>query len=492
MVIAMVGDGRVRDRPARRTLFGQPVGLANLFGIELWERFAFYGMLTILGYYLYYSVGVGGLGLPKSTAAGIVGAYGGFVYLSTVLGGWVSDRLLGTERTVFYGGVAVMAGHAALAALPGLTGVGTGLLLIALGSGALKSSASSLLGALYDEGDPRRDAGFTLFYLGVNLGAFLGPLLTGLMQISLGFRWAFGAAALAMAVGLVQYAVFRRTLAGRGRQAPNPLPRSGLAVLAVGLLAAAAVVALASGSGILTVDDISEVTSGLILAASIGYFAVMLNSPKVNQVERRRVAAFIPLFAANVVFMSLFQQVSTVLAIYADERINRSVLGWVAPPEWIAAIEPVWVIALSPLFAVLWTRLGTAAPTTPQKFGCGVIGMGLAFLLLLVMAGTSGQSVPVLFVVAVLAVFAVSELILAPTGLAAASQLAPRVLQTQMMALYLLSFGLGTALSGVLARVDDPAREFAYFGALGVVALVTGVVVLAIAPRISDLMDGVH
>lgn len=174
--------GEAHDTQARRTVFGHPMGLVNLFGVELWERFSFYGMLTILGYYLYYTATDGGLGLPQSTATGIVGAYGGLVYLSTVLGGWIADRVLGMERTVFYGGVVVMCGHIALAVLPGLAGVGIGLVLVALGSGALKANASSLLGTLYDKDDPRCDGGFTLFYLGVNLGAFVGPLVTGILQ----------------------------------------------------------------------------------------------------------------------------------------------------------------------------------------------------------------------------------------------------------------------------------------------------------------------
>ena len=150
----------IREQEQPRTFFGHPIGLTNLFGVELWERFSFYGMLTILGYYLYYSVTDGGLGLPQSTATGIVGAYGGLVYLSTVLGAWVADRLLGMERTVFYGGVVVMIGHIGLAVLPGLVGVGVGLVCVALGSGALKANASSLLGTLYGKGDPRADGGF--------------------------------------------------------------------------------------------------------------------------------------------------------------------------------------------------------------------------------------------------------------------------------------------------------------------------------------------
>ncbi|MGU3501571.1 peptide MFS transporter [Mycobacterium sp. C31M] len=480
------------DAQTTRTLFGHPIGLTNLFGVELWERFSFYGMLTILGYYLYYSVTDGGLEMAKTTATGIVGAYGGLVYLSTVLGGWLADRVLGMERTVFYGGVVVMLGHVALAILPGITGVAVGLVLVALGSGALKANASSLLGTLYDKGDARADGGFTLFYLGINLGAFIGPLLTGLLQTRVGFHYGFGAAAVGMAIGLAQYVAFRRNLGGHGRDVPNPLPRNGI-LPAVGVgIAVVVVAAIAFATGLVTLANLSQVTTGVIIVASIGYFAVLLRSPKVSGTERTRVRAFIPLFIANAVFWSLFQQIFTVLAVYSDERMNWSIFGWTAPSSWIGSIEPVWIILLSPLFAIMWTRLGTRAPTTPQKFAYGVIGMGLAFLLFLPTAGTTGKVVPALLVVGIMAVFAISELLLSPIGLAVTTQLAPDAFRAQMMALYFFSVGLGTAMSGVLSKYYDPAHEFAYFGILGLVAIVAGLGVLTIAGRISRLMEGVH
>lgn len=449
-------------------------------------------MLTILGYYLYYSATDGGLGLPRATATGIVGAYGGFVYLSTVLGGWVADRVLGMERTVFYGGVVVMCGHISLALLPGLTGVAVGLVLIALGAGALKANASSLLGTLYDQGDPRRDGGFTLFYLGINLGAFSGPLITGLLQTRLGFHYGFGAAAIGMALGLTQYVVFRRNLGAHGRTVPHPL--SHQAFWRAAAVAAVVLGAIAAGfaTGTVTLANLSQVTTGLILLASLAYFTAMLTSSRVTTSERTMVRAFIPLFIANAVFWSLFQQIFTVLAVYSDERMNWSIFGWTAPSSWIGSIEPVWIILLSPLFAVMWTKLGRRAPTTPRKFAYGVIGMGLAFLLFLPMASTSGRSVPVLVVMAIMAVFAVSELLLSPIGLSVTTQLAPNAFRAQMMALYFFSVGLGTAMSGVLARYYDPAHEFAYFGFIGAAAVMVGLVVWALAPRISRLMEGVH
>ena len=482
----------IRDHQRQRTFFGHPIGLTNLFGVELWERFSFYGMLTILAYYLYYSVTDGGLGLPQSTATGIVGAYGGLVYLSTVLGGWVADRLLGMERTVFNRGGGVMIGHQALAVLPGLTGVGVGLVCVALGSGALKANASSLLGTLYDKGDARADGGFTLFYLGINLGAFIGPLITGLLQTHVGFHYGFGAAAIGMALGLAQYVAFRRNLGEHGRDVPNPLPRKAIGKTVGVMVAGLVVIGPAIALKLVTLANLSQVTTGVIVVASVVYFAVLLRSRHVTGEERVRVRAFIPLFIANAVFWSLFQQIFTVLAVYSDERMNWSIFGWTAPSSWIGSIEPVWIIVLSPLFALLWTRLGNRAPTTPRKFAYGVIGMGLAFLCFVPLAGTTGRATPALLVMAIMAVFAVSELLLSPIGLSVTTKLAPEAFRAQMMALYFFSVGLGTAMSGVLAGYYDPSREFAYFGILGVVAVGAGVVVFLISPWISRQMEGVH
>ncbi|MGE2731147.1 peptide MFS transporter [Mycolicibacterium vaccae] len=479
-----------RDETPTRTVFGHPIGLTNLFGVELWERFSFYGMLTILGYYLYYAVTDGGLGLAQSTATGIVGAYGGLVYLSTVLGAWVADRLLGMERTVFYGGVTVMLGHIALAVLPGLAGVGAGLVLVALGSGALKANASSLLGTLYAKGDARADGGFTLFYLGINLGAFIGPLITGLLQTRIGFHVGFGAAAVGMALGLIQYVVFRRNLGGHGREVPNPLPRAAIGKVVGVAVVVLVVIAAGIALRLVKLENLSEITTVVIVVASVGYFALLLRSSKVTAPERTRVRAFIPLFIANAVFWSLFQQIFTVLAVYSDERMNWSIFGWVAPSNWIGSIEPIWIITLSPLFALIWTRLGRRAPTTPRKFAYGVVGMGLAFLCFVPLAGIA--EVPALLVMAILGVFAVSELLLSPIGLSVTTKLAPEAFRAQMMALYFFSVGIGTSMSGVLAGWYDPAREVVYFGVLGGVTVATGVVVWLIAPWISSLMEGVH
>jgi POT family proton-dependent oligopeptide transporter len=478
--------------PAGRTVFGHPIGLTNLFGVELWERFSYYGMLLILGYYLYYSLQQGGLGLPQSTATGIVGAYGGLVYLCTVLGGWLADRVLGMERMVFYGGLVVMLGHIALAVLPGLSGVGVGLVLVAIGSGALKANASSLLGTLYSKGDPRCDGGFTLFYLGINVGAFVGPLVTGLLQTSLGFHYGFGAAAIGMALGLTQYVVFRRNLGPHGKNPTNPLPaeaRNKVVLIGVAIIVVIVLVLL---TGLVTLANLKWVTTGVIVLASIAYFTVMLSNKKVTSVEKSRVRAFIPLFIANAAFWSLFQQMFTALAVYSDERMDWNIFGWTAPPSWIGSEEPIWVILLSPVFAVIWTKVRERAPSTPMKFAIGVIGMGAAFLLFLMFAGDTGRTTPALAVFFIMAVFAISELMLSPIGLSVTTKLAPEAFRAQMMALYFFSVGLGTSISGVLAGFYSPQHEVGYFGISGGVTIVIGLVMVALSPWIRHKMEGVH
>src|SRR3954471_15860085 len=212
--------------PSGKTFFGQPRMLANLFSVELWERFSFYGMQVVVLLYMYFEVSEGGLGIDQGVSAGIIGAYGGSVFLSTLLGAWIADRLLGSERVLFYSAIIIMLGHISLAILPGVVGLATGLVLVGLGSGGLKANATTLVGSLYAPNDDRRDAGFSIFYMGINVGALLGPLLTGLTRNTLGFHYAFGVAAIGMAIGLIQYTLGRGNLGREASIVPDPLARS--------------------------------------------------------------------------------------------------------------------------------------------------------------------------------------------------------------------------------------------------------------------------
>ncbi|TFD62217.1 peptide MFS transporter [Cryobacterium suzukii] len=485
----VVDPGAVQED---RAFFGQPRSLANIFGVEMWERFSFYGMQGILLLYLYFSATDGGLGIPQTTAAGIVGAYGGGVYLSTILGAWVADRLLGSERVLFYSAIVIMLGHIALAVVPGVGGLATGLILVAVGSGGLKANATSVVGSLYAPDDPRRDAGFSLFYLGINLGAFAGPILTGLLQTKIGFHYGFGLAAVGMAIGLTQYSFGRKRLPDAVRLVPDPLPRSRWRGYALVAILAVVVIVVLVLTGVITASNLVTIVIALTVIATVAYFAVILTNRQITPVERKRVYAFIPLFVASAAFWSLYQQQFTVVTIYSDERLDRALFGWEMPISWVQSINPVFIIVLSGIFAAVWTKWGSRQPSTPMKFAVGTAVMGAAFLLFLPFAGGAANSTPLLAMIGILLVFTVAELLLSPVGLSVATKLAPAVFKTQMVALFFLSVALGSAVSGALATWYATAPERLYFGVLGGIAILLGLMLALIARPVLRLMGGVR
>lgn len=481
-----------RDTRGDRGFFGQPRSLVHIFGVEMWERFSFYGMQGILLIYLYFSVADGGLGMDQAEAAGIVGAYGGGVYLSTILGAWIADRLLGSEKVLFFSAIVIMAGHIALALIPGFFGVGVGLVLVAFGSGGLKANATSVVGTLYSENDPRRDAGFSIFYLGINLGAFFGPILTGLLQQEAGFHWGFALAAVGMAFGLIQYSFGRKSLPPEASVVPNPLPRDRIGLM-IGVAVASVVVIVALVlTGLITATNLVTWVIGAVIVAAVSYFVVILSSRRISGVERSRVFGFIPLFIASVAFWSLYQQQFTVLTIYADEQLNRDLFGWTMPISWVQSINPIFIIILSGVFAAIWTKLGDRQPSTPIKFALGTAIMGVAFLLFIPFAGGGANSTPLLAIVGILFVFTVAELLLSPVGLSVTTKLAPKVFHTQMVALFFLSVSLGTAISGQLATFYSADNEVVYFGVLGGIAIVLGAGLALGSKGVLKLMAGVR
>jgi proton-dependent oligopeptide transporter, POT family len=486
----------LETEPGGKTFFGQPRALANLFSVELWERFSFYGMQGIVLLYMYFEVSEGGLGIDQAVAAGIVGAYGGSVYLFSVLGGWVADRLFGSERTMFASAVLIMLGHISLALVPGVPGLAAGLISIAIGSGGLKATITNLVGSLYARGDTRRDAGFSIFYMGINIGGLLGPLLTGLAQQRVGFHLGFGLAAIGMAIGLTQYAFGRKNLPDSVHHVPDPLPRSQYGryiALAVG---AVAVVAVAVITGLLNPDNLADVVVGAVAVAAVVLFSVLLTSKQLDADERSRVVSFIPMFIGSAAFWALFQQQFTVITIYSDTRLDREftdlpLLGdWTMPIPWVQSFNPFFIIVLAPVFAALWTKLGDRQPTTPVKFSIGIALMGAAFLLFLPMVGV--DAVPVLWIAVIMLVATLGELMLSPVGLSLATKLAPRAFPVLMVALFYLSVSLGTALSGTLAGFYSEENEAAYFGTLGAITIGIGVILLVLSPKISRLMRGIR
>ncbi len=466
--------------------------LANLFSVELWERFSFYGMQGILLYYMYYSVADGGLGIDQGIATGLVGAYGGGVYLSTILGAWLADRILGSEKVLFYSAIMIMLGHIALALLPGGVGLAIGLILVGFGSGGLKANATSLVGTLYKEGDDRRDAGFSLFYMGINLGALIGPLLTGLAWTEYGFHYGFGLAAIGMAIGLTQYALTRKNLPEESHSVANPLPGGNSRMLLAIAAGAIVIIVVAFLTGLVNPANLALVMAYLAIAASVAYFVVILRNPRVNAIERKRVYSFIPMFLASAAFWALFQQQFTVVAIYADRSLDRNLFGWVMPPSFVQSINPIFIIIFAAIFAALWTKLGSRQPSSPLKFALGLVFMGVAFLLFIPFSGGGQNSTPLIALAMILLFFTFAELFLSPIGLSVATKLAPRVFRTQMVALNFLSISLGTTVAGILAGYYNQDNEVPYFSFSGITAIILGIALAVATPGIKKLMSGVR
>ncbi|KQO03094.1 MFS transporter [Arthrobacter sp. Leaf234] len=479
-------------RTGGSTFLGHPRMLANLFSVELWERFSFYGMQALLLYYMTYTLAEGGLGFDEVTAAGLVGAYGGGVYLSTILGAWLADRVFGSERVLFVSAIIIMGGHIALALLPGVVGLVVGLVLVGVGSGGLKANASSLVGTLYAPGDDRRDAGFSIFYMGINIGALVGPLLTNLAWDAYGFHVGFGLAAVGMAAGLVQYALARKNLPATAHEVENPLPRAEYRRWIIIAAAVLVLLGVVVSTGLLNAENLADVMAFAAIVATVAYFAVILLSRKVTAVERRRVYSFMPLFVASAAFWSLFQQQFTVVALYSESRLDRDLFGWEMPPGMVQSINPVFIIVFAGVFAALWTRLGSRQPSSPVKFSFGLMVMGLAFLAFIPFAGGGPNSTPLLGLAAILLLFTWAELFISPIGLSVTTKLAPEAFRTQMLALFFLSISLGTTVSGILAGFYSEETEVPYFAFSGITAIVLGGALLAGAPAIRKAMSGVR
>ena len=477
-----------------RRFFGHPLGLANLSGIELWERFSFYGMQGLLAYYIYYSVGEGGLGYSEQIATSIVGAYGGLVYASAILGAWVSDRLFGAERTLFGAAVMIMLGHLSLALLPGAFGLALGLVFVGVGAGTLKATTSTVVGDMYTRTDDRRDAAFSIYYMAVNIGGLLGPLVTGALWKSQGFHWGFGAAAIGMAIGLIQYVAMRgATLKGIGVEVPDPLPRPQRVRALVIALVVVAVVIVVLATGLVPLESLADIVTAIAVIGAVALFALLLSSKKTEADERRRVISFIPMFVASVMFWALFQQQFTVIAIYSDQRLDRHLGGWEMPASWVQSINPLFIIIFAAVFATMWVKLGKRQPSTPMKFALANLIMGVAYLVFLLFVGTA--STPLLGIVGILFLFTMAELLLSPVGQSLVTKLAPEAFKTQMVALFFLTVSIGSALSGVLAgyyNPEDAGAERSYFLTLGIASIVVAVAIALLSPWIRKNMMGVR
>jgi len=479
--------------------FGHPKGLSTLFFTEFWERFSYYGMRAILVYYMYYEVSKGGIGMDEPTALAIASIYGSLVYMSGIIGGWLADRLLGTSRAVFYGGVLIMLGHIVLA-LPGSTALFfISMVLIVLGTGLLKPNVSSIVGEIYDEKDVRRDSGFSIFYMGINLGGFLAPLIVGTIGLDYNFHLGFGIAAVGMFAGLAMFiATKKQSLGLAGTIVANPLAAAERTktLTRFGLAAVVLVIAIAASimAGGLTIGTFIALVGILGFLIPTAYFVVMYRSPKTSAVERSRLLAYIPLFIASVMFWAIQEQGATILANFADKRTDLNFAGLQISPAWFQSLNPLFIISLAPLFAWLWIKLGTRQPSVPKKFSIGLVFAGLSFLIILLPAMLGGPDTlvsPIWLVLSYLIVV-IGELCLSPVGLSATTKLAPAAFSAQTMSLWFLSNAAAQALNAQLVKFYSPESEMLYFGLIGGASIVLGLLLFLLAPRIQQFMKGVN
>lgn len=480
----------------QRGFFGHPRGLSTLFFTEMWERFSYYGMKALLLYYMYDQAVHGGLGMDKGLAKSLVAVYGAALYMSGILGGWVADRILGSRSAIFWGGVLIMFGHIALAIPAGPSALYASMILLVLGTGLLKPNITNAVGGLYAEDDNRRDAGFSIFYMGVNLGAFIAPLVVGTIGQDVNYHVGFGLAAIGMAIGLAQYLLRRGSLGGVGTVVPNPLTQRTVvyARIGVGLAVVVAAGVLLSMAGLLDADMIVNLISLLSFLLPLGYFLVMFRSPKTTAVERSRLLAYIPLFLAAVLFWFMEEQQSTVYAEFADKQTNLDAFSFHIPSSWAQSINPVGIIVLAPVLAALWVRLGDRQPSTPRKFSAGLLFTGASFLIMVVpcvLDGPTGKANP-LWVVLSLLVMVVGEVCLSPVGLSATTKLAPEAFVAQTVGLFFAADAAGQGLIAQVSPLYDAASAPKYFGIIGGLAVVLGVALYAASPWIHRKMMGVN
>lgn len=497
--MASIDKQRIVESVPQRGFFGHPKGLFTLFFTEFWERFSYYGMKAILVYYMYYEVSRGGLGMEESTALAIMSIYGSLVYMSGIIGGWLADRIFGASKAVFYGGILIMLGHIALAIPGSMALFFMSMILIVLGTGLLKPNVSSVVGELYSEHDQRRDAGFSIFYMGINLGAFIAPLIVGTVGMEYNFHLGFGIAAVGMLLGLVMFMFNKnKNLGLAGTFVPSPLsPVERIKVfrtLGIAAVLLAVIVAVTIPLGLLTFDSLIVIVGILGILIPTLYFIVMYRSPRTTSVERSRLIAYIPLFIAAIMFWAIQEQGSTILANYADKRTQLDFAGIRISPAWFQSLNPLFIITLAPVFAWFWLKLGRRQPTIPKKFAFGLLFAGLSFLVILLPAYFGGENslVNPLWLVLSYFIVVLGELCLSPVGLSATTKLAPAAFSAQTMSLWFLSSAAAQAINAQIVKFYSPATEMAYFGIIGGVAILLSILLFSFSSKIQGFMKGIQ
>lgn len=482
----------------QKGFFGHPKGLFTLFFTEFWERFSYYGMRAILIFYMYYELHQGGLGLERVTANSIMAIYGSLVYMSGVIGGWLADRVWGTRKAVFYGGIFIMSGHIVLSLPGGITPLFIAMFLIVIGTGLLKPNVSAVVGDMYAPNDARRDAGFSIFVMGINMGAFISPLIVAAVSDATNFHYGFAVAAVGMFFGLLMFFfTAKKNLGLAGSQPTNPMDASekkkAIRNFSLATIVIVALGAIAYSTGNLTVETFSLLITVLGILVPTLFFIFMYRSPKTTADEKSRLLAYIPLFIAAVMFWAIQEQGSTILATFADTRTDLMVGDFKISPAWFQSLNPLFVIIIAPLFAMLWVKWGERGPSTPMKFVFALFFAGMSFFVMIVPSLLSdGESLasPWWLVLSFFLVV-VGEMLLSPVGLSATTKLAPAAFAAQTMSLWFLTSAAAQAINAQLVRVYEVVSDTVYFGVIGGMAVVLGLILLVLTPVISKAMRGV-
>jgi POT family proton-dependent oligopeptide transporter len=461
---------RATTPPQAGTWLGQPRGLSTLFFTEMWERFSYYGIRPLLVLFMTAALLDGGFGFPRSEAAAIVGIYAACVYLSSLPGGWIADRWLGLQRAIWYGGILIACGHLsiALSSVFAKPAFFTGLVLIVLGTGLLKPNISAIVGELYPEGGSRRDAGFSIFYMGINLGALLAPLVTGFLGEKVGWHYGFGAAGVGMVLGLIWFRMNHvRTLGTMGLQPSGTASEQRFVkrVVAVGVVLIAAIIGAAM-AGLFTIDPVAvaQRMTIVILTVALGYFAYLFFVAKLTRDEKKRVAVIGVLFLFATIFWSAFEQAPTSLNLFARDYTNRVIFGWEMPTLWLQSVNSVFVISLAPVFAAIWIALGKRGRdlSSPAKFSAGLFFAGIGFLLMVpasrFVISSGGGHVAAWWLVGSYFFQTLGELSLSPVGLSSMTKLAPRAFVGQMMGVWFTAAALGNLIAGLVGGHVDPSK----------------------------------
>lgn len=505
-------DSTAPTAPTHETgAFGHPRGLMTLFFTELWERFSYYGMRAFLILYMT-DVARGGLGLETQISGAIYGLYTFGVYALALPGGWIADRVIGQRQAVLIGGAIIAIGHFTLAApivIPGsdFWSFYLGLAFVVIGTGLLKPNVSAIVGDLYVGDTPeRRDAGFSIYYMGINIGAFLGPLVCSYFAEKVDWHLGFSLAGIGMIFGLIQYVRGTPALKGSGELNEEALARAGQGrkQLAYGLLGAAIFGGIvyglaATGTITMTVVGFAQATGAIVVVVAALYFGGVMAFACRDKVERHRIFVIFLLFVGAAMFWSGFEQAGSSMNIFTRDLTDRVIFGWEVPTGWLQSVNPIFIILLAPVMGLLWVKLGARNPSIPVKFGMGLALLGVGFLVLAWgslyvpegAAGNSAVGVGMTWLVVTYFFHTVGELALSPVGLSSVTKLAPHRLVGQMMGTWFMGAALGNLVAGLIAGRIETLPPEQLFTVVAAIVIGSGLVFLLFAPLINRLTHGV-